>query len=553
MSSQEEGAEMGQPDAERDRSTARLESLVAANRAIVAELSLDTLLRLIAETAREVLGAQYAALALIRPDGEVEQVIYSGVDEATLAALHELAQDSGPLSHLLTRPPSGPARLRPLAEEVPLTQMPSTQPLVRSLLAVAVRTSTHVYGNLYLGNRVGAAEFIEEDKDLVVALAATAGIAIENARLYEESHRRQQWLHASAEISQRLLSGGDSATVALRSIAEFVQQLAPADTVSLVVSVAGEPDLLEVAVAAGQGAEQLQGMRYHIHHSVAWQAMQSRHGLVLADADRREGIYLHVREVIPARQVMAIPLQGEAAVHGAIVVVRTNSVPFSESDLEMAEDFANQATLALELAEARQDRHRLALLEDRARIARDLHDHVVQKLFAVGLTLQGVARSIPDPALRERLSGTIAEIDDTIRSIRTAIFQLQEPRSPRTSARSRVRSVLADLTPTLGFGPIAQFEGPVDTMVDEALAAEVEAVLRASLGDIAAHAGARAVTVNLRTDGSSLRTTVTDDGAGSSQAGSCLAELRRRAERRGGQLELERTADGGLLRWTVPV
>jgi signal transduction histidine kinase len=250
---------------------------------------------------------------------------------------------------------------------------------------------------------------------------------------------------------------------------------------------------------------------------------------------------------------MAIPLQGDAIVYGAIVVVRTDAVPFSATDLEMAEDFANQAALALELAEARQDRHRLAVLEDRARIARDLHDHVVQKLFAVGLTLQGTAKSLPDPVLRERLTGTVAELDDTIRSIRTAIFQLQEPHAPRTSARSRVRSVLADLTPALGFGPIAQFEGPLDTMLDEALAAEVEEVLRESLADIAAHGGASNVTVNLTTDGRSLRTTVTDDGPGSDDAAADLAQLRWRAERRGGQLDLERSTGGGVLRWTVPI
>jgi signal transduction histidine kinase len=284
--------------------------------------------------------------------------------------------------------------------------------------------------------------------------------------------------------------------------------------------------------------------------------MQSGRGLVMTDADRREGVYLHMRAVLPARQVMAIPLQGEAAVHGAIVVARTNAVPFSAGDLEMAEDFANQATLALELAEARQDRHRLAVLEDRARIARDLHDHVVQKLFAVGLTLQGTARSLPDPVLRERLAGTVGELDDTIRSIRTAIFQLQEQHAPRTSARSRVRSVLADLTPALGFGPIAQFEGPLDTMLDEALAGEVEEVLREALAVIAAHAGASTVTVNLTTDGRSVRTTVTDDGPGSDDTPADLAdldELRRRAERRGGRLDLERSTGGGVLRWTVPI
>jgi two-component system, NarL family, sensor histidine kinase DevS len=536
-----------------DRAHARLESLMRANRAIVAELSLETLLSLVVESAREVLGAEYAALGLIRPDGSVQQVIYSGVDEATLARLRELTTGSGPLAHLVDRAvdDAEPARLRPLGDGALLTGPSSGQPLVTSLIAVAIHSSSTVYGNLYLGNRLDGQSFSHEDERLAVALAATAGIAIENARLYEESRRRQQWLEASTEISQRLLAGADTATDALSGIAASVQRLAGADLVSVVLPVPGTSDMLQVAVAAGAAAPAVTGLQYQVHDSIAWQAMQSGRGLVVSDAERREGVYLHVRGIVPAKQVMAIPLQAEGPPHGAIVVVRSTDEVFSPGDLEMAEGFANQATLALELAEARQDRHRLAVLEDRARIARDLHDHVVQKLFAVGLTIQGTTGAVPEPGLRDRLAGTVRDLDDTIRSIRTAIFQLQEPRSPLASARSRVRSVLADLTPTLGFGPIAQFEGPLDTMLDEGLAAEVELVLRASLADIAEHARASTVTVNLTTDGRELRATVTDDGARDRRGR--LAELHRRAERRGGHVETQCSAEGRVLRWTVPI
>ena len=547
---------MGRPTGHAEQARSRLHSLMEANRAIVAELSLDTLLGLVVESAREVVGAEYAALGLTRPDGTVQQVIYSGIDEPTLARLRELTEEGGPLAHLLTRSGAEPARLRMVSEGALVTGVQAEHPLVTSLVAVAIHTSSTVYGNLYLGNRRGRPDFDAEDERLVVALAATAGIAIENARLYEEANRRQQWLQASAQISQRLLGGDDTATDALQSIAESVQRLAPADTATVVLPVARTADMLEVAAAAGQGAPSLLGMRYQVQDSVAWQAMQSGRGLLVNDADRRQGIYLHIRGVIPATQVMAVPLKGEGAAHGAIVVARTTTVAFTEADLAMAEGFANQAMLALELAEARQDRHRLAVLEDRARIARDLHDHVVQKLFAVGLTIQSVSGSVTEPGLRERLSRTVSDLDDTIRSIRTAIFELQEPSSPLASARSRVRTVLADLTPVLGFGPIVQFEGPLDTMLDEGLVAEVELVLRATLADIAQHAGAATVTVNLTTDGRELRTSVSDDGA---RTGPCghrqdrLVDLQRRAERRGGRLELEHSAAGQLLRWSVPI
>ena len=535
------------------RARARLESLITANRAIVAELSLETLLQLVVESAREVVEAQYAALVLTRQDGVIEQVIYSGVDEETQAALHTLAQAGGPLSHLLSHSEAEPARLRMFGASDLLTGVPAPQPLVRSLLAVAIHSSSTLYGNLYLGNRRGAADFDAEDEGLVVALAATAGIAIENARLYDESHRRQQWLSASAAVSRGMLADEGTAQDALATIADHVHRLAPADMVSVVVPVPGVADVLHATVVVGQGADELVGLRYQVHDSIAWQAMQSRRGLVVTDATAREGIYQQVRGVLPANQVMAVPLTGETAVHGAIVLIRTSPSAFSETDRAMVEGFANQATLALELVEARQDRHRLAVLEDRARIARDLHDHVVQKLFAVGLTIQGAARVVGDEVLRQRLTSTVGDLDDTIRSIRTAISQLQEPRSPLPSARSRVRAVLSDLTPRLGFGPIAQFEGPLDTLLDEALVTEVEAVLRASLADIARHGGASTVTVNLTTDGRELRTTVTDDGCPDADRRQGLADLRRRAEQRGGRLDVEHDDEGRLLRWRIPI
>jgi GAF domain-containing protein len=404
---------------------ARLESLVMAGRAIVAELTLDTLLGLVAELARDVVGAEYAALALVERNGDLERTIYSGVNETMLAELRELAAGSGILSALVDGSASDNVRLRVLTESEPISGAASAeQALIRSFLAVAVRSSETLYGNLYLGNRIGAPAFTAEDEGLVKALAATAGIAIENARLHEESHRRQQWLRAAAEVTRHLIAGEQAAPVVLGSIADAVRQFSPADLVSVVIPVQEAPDLLEVVVAAGQQARQLKGMRYQIHDSLAWQAIQTGRGLKVANADQRKGVYLHTRAVIPVVHAMAVPLKGEAGVHGALVASRTDDPPFTEVDLELAETFATQATLALELAEARLDRHRLAVVEDRSRIARDLHDQVIQKLFAVGLTVQATARSISDPTVQQRLTGTITDIDDSIRRIRTAIVEL---------------------------------------------------------------------------------------------------------------------------------
>jgi signal transduction histidine kinase len=538
-----------------NRTQERLRSLVVANRAIVAELSLDSLLRLIAESARTVVEAEYAVLEVVGADGALEQFIQSGTD---LRADDE-ASAAGTLSGIVPETPLPLRRQFGAPDRAGGSTATATATLegIRSLLGVPVGSAGSTHGNLFLANRLGGGAFSAEDESLVTALAATAGIAIENARLYAESHRRQEWLTASAEISQRLLAADVHPDDVLGDIAATVQRLAPADTVSIVVPDPDEPEMLEVAVSCGQGAEQFHQLRYHVDGSIAWRAMQAGHGVLARDSDDElGGIYTQVRPFLDASHVMSLPLQGAEEVQGAIVVVRTSSTAFTAADVEMAAGFAGQAALALELAASRRAHQQLAVLEDRSRIARDLHDHVVQKLFAVGLTLQGAMRSVQDPVVTGRLGTTVAHLDETIRSIRSSIFELQTPaRAATASARSRLAAVLAELAPVLGFTPALRVEGPVDSLREEVVAV-VAGVVREAVTNVALHAEAGAAAVRLLTDGRLLTLTVSDDGAGM-PAGSKLSGLlglRERAEELGGLLELGPSPEGGLLlTWTIPV
>ncbi|SDT22920.1 GAF domain-containing protein [Friedmanniella luteola] len=528
----------------------RLRSLVVTNRAIVAELSLDSLLRLVVESARTVVEAQYAVLEVVGPSGELEQFIQSGTDRRLDAPAGD-----GPAGGLSGVVPGSALPVRRWFPGGAGTAAPEVG--VRSLLGVAVGSGGTSSGNLFLANRLGGGPFSAEDESLVTALAATAGIAIENARLYAESHRRQEWLTASAEISQRLLAADVDPDDVLGEIAATVQRLAPADLVSIVVPDPAEPEMLEVAVACGQGSEQLHQMRYRVDGSIAWRSMQAGHGVLARDADDElGGIYTQVRPLIAASDVMALPLRGAEEVQGAIVVVRTAPVPFTALDVEMATGFAGQAALALELAGSRREHQQLAVLEDRARIARDLHDHVVQKLFAVGLTLQGAMRSVHDPVVGDRLGTTVTHLDETIRSIRTSIFELQTPRAATASLRPRLIAVLSELVPVLGFTPTLQVEGPLDSVVREDVAEVLESVLREAVTNIALHAEASSTAVRLVTDGRRLTVTVSDDGDGlpAEIELSGLAGLRERATELGGHLELGPSPEGGLLlTWSIPV
>lgn len=518
---------------------------------MVAELSLDTLLRLVVESARTVVAAEYAVLEVVDAESEAERFIPSGADpRATGAADGE--RPSGALSDVV---PGVPLPLRRSGAELAAGPVAGTP--LRSMLGVPVESAGRRHGNLFLANRLDRGEFSAEDEGLVTALAATAGIAMENARLYAESHRRQQWLTASAAISQRLLAVDVDPDDVLGDIAAIVRRLAPADTVSVVLPDPDEPEMLEVTVSCGQAAEQFLHLRYHVDGSMAWQAMQTGVGVLARDdAGELGGIYARMRPLMAVTDVMALPLRGAEQVRGAIVAVRAIQNPFTAADVEMAAGFAVQAALALELAASRRERQQLAVLEDRSRIARDLHDHVVQKLFAVGLTLQGTMRSVTDPVVESRLETTVDQLDETIRSIRSAIFLLQAPLAVTSSLRSRISAVLSELTPVLGFTPTLRIEGPVDTAVRPEVAEVVVSVVREAVANIALHAEAGTATVWVGTDTRLLTLTVGDDGGGLADGStlSGLVALRERAEELGGHLELGTSPEGGLLlTWTIPI
>ncbi|MGH3339279.1 MAG: GAF domain-containing protein, partial [Propionibacteriaceae bacterium] len=365
----------------------RLRRLLTANRSIVQELSLPAVLHRIVDTARDVAEARYAALGVIGADGLLEQFLHVGVDEQTVQAIGELPKGRGVLGALIEDPQ--PIRLTRIADDPRSSGFPDGHPPMTTFLGVPIRSRDSVFGNLYLADRIDGGPFTAEDEELVLALAATAGIAIENARLYEESRRRQEWLRASGEISRQLLDPEAEYSDTLHRIVTSVKRLASADVVTLVRPTDDDPSQLEVVVATGAAERELVGLRYPKRDSVAWQAMQQGYGVRLEAVDQLPAVYLHLRPYVPVSQAMALPLRDETGPRGAIVAGRiTPHTPFTDADLDMAEAFAGQAAIALELSDARADQQRLGVLVDRWRIAGDLHDHVIQRLFAAGLSLQ---------------------------------------------------------------------------------------------------------------------------------------------------------------------
>ena len=502
----------------------RMRGLLDAVVALGADLSLPVVLERIVQSACLLVGAEYGALGVVGPDRRLAQFVTVGVDEAVRAQIGDPPHGRGLLGQLIEDPQA--LRLHDIGEHPASYGLPPGHPPMRSFLGVPVRVRGRVFGNLYLTEKQGGADFTAEDEDLVLALAAAAGIAIDNAGLYEASRRRQDWLAAVVDVSSALL-GGAPVQRALALVAARAREVAVADVVAValpdapvVVDGPGETGPVRAAAEALRSGEQ--------------PAPAPDHRLL----------------------VVALPSAGPQA--GALAAARAATAsPFDAADAALLEGFAAQAAVALQLGRSQEDRGRLSLLEDRDRIARDLHDLVIQRLFATGLSLQGLDARVADGPVRERLGRAVDELDETVREIRRAIFALrQDPLEAGAGLRAVLHELVQAASHSLGSRPSLHVDGPVDHVVPETLVGEVRAVVSEGLSNIARHARATSAGVRVSTDGRVLTVAVSDDGRGFDAPGhrSGLGNLQRRAEQLGGTLEVSSARDEGTqLVWQVPL
>jgi len=527
----------------------RLRTLLRATEVVTGELNLEAVLRHIVEAAVTLVGAQYGALGVIAHDGGLEQFIHVGAPDGLLDTIGHLPEGKGLLGALIVDPQS--IRLNHITDDPRSAGFPPGHPAMDSFLGVPVRVRGEVFGNLYLTNSERG-QFTAEDEELVRSLAVTAGGAISNARLYQESRAQQRWLAASAEVSAQMLA--NSGEDPLKMIARHAHGIADADIVTLGLLTPDRADLV-IEVAVGDGSEQLLARRFPVADTIAGRAVEQAAPVLLRAASEAAGRYSHLSDVMETGPVMVVPLRGSADVFGALTIARRSGrATFSSADLAMAAAFASHAGLAHELALARSDQQRVALLEDRDRIARDLHDHVIQQLFAVGLSLESLAGSAAAvPGLSEKLHDRVNDIDRTIRQIRTSIFELRGPLAASPAGvRQNLLQVVADLTPALGFSRRIAFSGNLDSMLHGELADDVVACVREAVTNVAKHARARSVEIDVAVAAGTVTVTVLDDGTGIDGAtrSSGLANLRVRAERYNGSFDVATRSSGGTeLTW----
>ncbi len=533
----------------------RLRGLLDAVVGIAADLSLDSVLQRIVTVASRLADARYGALGVLGsgPDRRLKEFVTYGITPEERARIGDLPRGHGILGLIIDKPE--PLRLTAIGDHALSYGFPPNHPPMGSFLGVPIHTRGTVFGNLYLTEKQSGEGFTEEDEEIVVALAAAAGVVIENARLYEQTERRQRWLEAAAEVTAALLADLPRHD-ALQLVAERAREVAGADMATVLLR--HEGGRLVVEAVAGPLGDGLVGSHVLAESSLAGDVLIGGKPLVVDDIyadDRVAGSGLGPDDGWPQMgSLMLLPLRAAGSASGIIGVgwSRGRQHESSDADLRPPSAFAEQTALALQVAQAHEDRARLAVFEDRDRIGRDLHDLVIQRLFAIGLTLQNATRLAVRPEVTERISTAVDDIDATIKDIRRTIFELSAP--PATDLRAELAETIAVVVPALAFTPRLRTEGPVDTLVQEDIRTHLLAVLREMLTNVARHARATAAEVHLLA-GKEIELTVRDNGKGftDSPRESGLRNMRERAESLGGSFEIRRAEPGGTTAvWRVP-
>lgn len=527
----------------------RMDALLNAVLAVSSDLDLDTTLLRIVQAAIGLADAKYGALGVLGPDGMLVQFINEGIDDETRELIGPLPTGRGVLGVVIDS--AEPLLLHDLAQHPTSIGFPPHHPPMRTFLGVPILARGAVFGRLYLTEKATGGDFTADDEAVVQALAGAAGIAIDNARLYEESARRQSWLEASSEITAELLAGSDTEHD-LQLIASRAQQLTAADYT--LIALADDPSDqhsetvdLTIAVCVGTHAAALTGQKIPIAGSTT--------GAVFSDHIPRNVTRLAFGLTEQAGPALALPLGAGDVLSGVLVTVRApGSPPFDDHQLQVVASFADQAALALRRAEGESARRELELLADRERIARDLHDQVIQRLFAIGLAMQGTQRRATVPMLADRITDHIEQLQEVIVDIRTAIFDLHADPEHAPGLRARLRSAINEMTADSAIRTTVRMAGPLD-IVPAALADHAVAVVREAVSNAVRHSQAQRLAVTVSVD-DNLNIDVTDNGIGipSTAHRSGLHNLTQRAFGSGGSCSVEQHESGGThLSWSAPL
>lgn len=533
----------------------QMEQLLRVIVEIGAGLDLDATLHRIISAARELTCAPYGALAIRDREGDLISFVHEGMDDTTVRRIGHLPVGKGLLSLSLLDTPA--LRMDDLTTHHAAVGFPENHPPMRAFLAVPITIRGTVFGNLYLTHVDPERVFSESDEVAARALAFGAAVAIDNAQLFERERTSVKWMEASREITTALLSRPEPHRRPLQLIAERARVLTDAEqAIVLVPADADAPgeqvDTLVVSAAVGGHAADVLGQQVPVDGSTSGAVYRSGEPLITEELRYPIQAFTDVGQ----RPAILVPLRARDEVVGVIAVARgTDQSPFDESYLDLVSDFATHAAIALVLASAREDARQLAILAERERIAHDLHDHVIQRLFAAGISLQGTLARARSPEVAERLNRTLDDLQTIIEEIRTTIFGLQSSVAAGGDFRQRIQQVVADLTGNRDLVATVRMDGPMAAVGGE-LADHAEAVTTEAVSNALRHSGATRLTVEISVADMFILDVI-DNGCGIPAGNvrhSGLANMKRRAEQLGGTCEILSPPEGGTrVRWMAPL
>ncbi|WP_280829111.1 GAF domain-containing protein [Mycobacterium sp. OTB74] len=525
----------------------RLDGLVEAMLTVTAGLELDETLRTIVHAAIELLDARYGALGVRGSDHELVEFIYEGIDEETHRQIGRLPQGRGVLGVLIEDPK--PIRLDNIRTHPDSVGFPEHHPQMTTFLGVPVRIRDQVFGNLYLTEKASGQPFSEDDEVLAQALAAAAGIAIDNARLYDQAQRRRAWIEATRDIGTALLSGTEPTEV-FRLIALEARSLTDAEATLVAVPDDDLPahEVTDLQVVDSTGNLPSTPRRIPVADGPIGTAFRDRTPVRCAPSELPAAISTGMG------YALVLPLRTTESVVGILIIFRAaGRQAFTADQLGMMAAFTDQAALAWQLAATQRQMRELDVLADRDRIARDLHDHVIQRLFAIGLTLQGAIPRARSGDVQRRITDCVDDLQEVITEIRTAIFDLHGSSTTSTRLRQRLDAAISAFSSS-ELHTTVRYNGPL-SVIEPELADHAEAVVREAVSNAVRHGRATAITITVSVN-NDLHIDVTDNGCGLAESitESGLNNLRRRAQECGGDMTIGAAeGQGTILQWWAPL
>ncbi len=533
-------------------SGSRAERLLETGLALAAELSLPALLQRIIDLAVEVTGARYGALGVLSSDGTgLSDFITTGMSPAERTAIGALPRGEGLLGVLIREPEL--LRLRSIASHPRSFGFPPNHPPMQSFLGAPVRAHGRVFGNIYLTDKRGAAEFTEDDASAVLVLATQAGVAIANAQLYSELRLRERWLDSVREIATTLLAG-DTPKATLQLVARHARELADADMATISVPEAGG---LRIIVADGAGEAELLNVEVPLAGSLSSEVIRTERTMVVDDASTSTLTQPMVSNAGVGPMIL-VPLAQRTSSAGVLAIGRRAGRPiFTGADIPILESFSEQASLALEYARALSEVSRLGMVEDRERIARDLHDGVIQSLFAVGLGLQGTAALVGDTRIADRIQQYVTELDRVIGDVRSYIFGLRPSVLMPGNLTNTIEQLAHEMQERTGVTVVADVDLTLETQL-AGMSAQIAHIVREALSNVGRHAEATTCRVSIRRDGDNAVVEIDDDGQGfdveQAHRGMGMGNLAERAAAIHGTLEVaSEPGQGTVIRLSIPL